>query len=36
MPGDITKTNCYEKLIIVIQFCNVKLRNSSDPVTIFG
>lgn len=36
MHGDITKTNCYEKLIIVILFRDVKLHNSADPATAFG
>ncbi len=36
MRGDITKTNCYEKLIIYIRFRNVKLHNPADPTTCFG
>jgi hypothetical protein len=36
MQGDLTKTNCYEKLIIEILFRDVKLHNSGDPATVFG
>lgn len=36
MQGDITKTNCYEKLIIEILFRDVKLQNSVNPATGFG
>ncbi len=36
MQGDLTKTNCYEKLIIKILFRDVKLHNSVNPATDFG
>ena len=36
MQGDLTKTNCYEKLIIYILFRDVKLYNSVHPATGFG